>query len=110
LSLSAFDGEITGEKNLEGIEIIESRPGRLSLAIAKVKDNDPLAREVEYRFGAIRGIHQVEADAAQGRVSINYNRQELTSLFSLLKLKETFSALFPEISVTQLAVLVSRTL
>jgi len=95
---------------LEGLEIIESRPGRLSLAIAKVKDNDALAREVEYRFGAIRGIHQMEADAAQGRVSINYDQQELTSIFSLLKLKETFSALFPEINVTQLTALVSRTL
>lgn len=95
---------------MEGIEIIESRPGQLSLAIAKVKDNDALAREVEYRFGAIRGIHQVEADAAQGLVSINYDRAELSSLFSLLKLKETFSALFPEINVAQLAAWVSRTL
>ena len=95
---------------MEGLEIIESRPGRLSLAIAKVKDNDALAREVKYRFGAIRGIHQVEADAAQGVVSINYDREELTSLFSLLKLKETFSALFPEINVTQFAAWVSRNL
>ena len=95
---------------MEGLEIIESRPGWLSLAIAKMKDNDALAREVEDRFGAIRGIHQVEADAAQGLVSINYDREELTSLFSLLKLKETFSALFPEINVTQFAALVSQTL
>ena len=95
---------------MEGLEIIESRQGRLSLAIAKLKDNDALAREVKYRFGAIRGIHQVEADAAQGVVSINYDREELTSLFSLLKLKETFSALFPEINVTQFAAWVSRNL
>ena len=95
---------------MEGLEIIESRPGRLTLAIARVKDNDALAREVGYRFEAIRGIHQVEVDAAQGLVSINYDREELTSLFSLLKLKEVFSALFPEINITQFAALVSQTL
>lgn len=95
---------------MKGIEIIASRPGQLSLVIAKVKDNDTLAREVEYHFGAIRGIHQVEADAVQGLVSIDYDRRELTSLFSLLKLKEAFSSLFPEINITQLAAWVSRTL
>ncbi len=99
-----------GEKNLEGIEVIASAPGQLSLAVAKIKDNDALAREVEYRFGAIRGIQQVEADAAQGLVSINYNQRELTTFFSLLQLREAFSALFPEINVTQLAALVSRNL
>ena len=95
---------------MEGLEIIESRPGRLTLAIARVKDNDALAREVGYRFEAIRGIHQVEADAAQGLVSISYDQQELTSFFSLLKLKATFSALFPEINVTELAACISQTL
>ncbi len=95
---------------MEGIEIIASRPGQLSLAITKVKGDEALAREVEYRFGAIGGIHQVEADARQGLVSITYDRRELTSLLSLLKLKETFSSLFPEINLTQLAAWVSRTL
>ncbi len=95
---------------MEGFEIIDSRPGQLSLAIAKVKDNDDLAREVEHRFGAIRGIHQVQADSAQGLVSINYDRQELASFFSLLKLKETFSSLFPDINLSQLASWVNRTL
>lgn len=95
---------------MEDLEIIDSRPGRLSVVIAKVKDNDDLAREVEYRFAAIRGIHRVETDAAQGLVSINYDRRELASFFSLLKLKETFSSLFPEINVTQLAASLSRIL
>jgi hypothetical protein len=95
---------------LEGIELIESRPGQLSLNIARVKDNDALARQVEERFGALRGIRQVEADAGQGLVSIDYDRRELTSFFSLLKLKEVFSSLFPEINVTQLTAWVSRTL
>lgn len=95
---------------MEGIEIIASQPGQLSLAIAKVKDNHALAQEVKYRFGTIRGIRQVEADAVQGLVSINYDRRELTSLFSLLKLKEAFSSLFPEINAVHFAAWISRSL
>ena len=95
---------------MEGIEIIESRPGQLSLAIGRVKNNQSLAREVEDGFSAIRGIHRVEADYHQGIVSIDYDKQGLTSLRFLLKLKETFSSLFPEISATKLAAWLSRTL
>jgi hypothetical protein len=43
-------------------------------------------------------------------VSIDYDRQRLSSLSFLLQLKETFSSLFPEISVTQLAATISRSL
>jgi hypothetical protein len=95
---------------LEGIEIIASRPGQLSLAIARVKDNEVLARQVQDRFGAISGIHQVEADAVQGLVSINYDIQHLSSLSFLLQLKETFSSLFPEVSAAKLAASLSRSL
>ncbi|MFI5331409.1 MAG: hypothetical protein ACHQ2F_10330 [Desulfobaccales bacterium] len=95
---------------MEGIEIIDSRPGQLSLAIARVKNNQTLAREVEDSFSAIRGIYRVEVDYHQGTVSIDYNHRELTSLRFLLKLKETFSSLFPEISAGKLATWLSRTL
>lgn len=95
---------------MDGIEILDSRPGQLNLAIIKIKDNQVLAREMEYNFRTIRGIHQVEADAVQGQVSIKYDRRELTSLFALLKLNEAFSSLFPEINVSQFAAWISRTL
>ncbi len=95
---------------MEDIEIIVSRPGQLSLAITRVKGNEVLAREVQDRFRAISGIHQVEADAVQGVVSIGYDRQRLSSLIFLLQLKEAFSSLFPEISATQLAASISRSL
>lgn len=95
---------------MEDIEIIASRPGQLSLAIARMRGNEVLARELEDRFGAISGIHQVEADAVQGLVSIDYDRQRISSLSSLLQIKETFSSLFPEVSVTKLAALISRSL
>ncbi len=95
---------------MQDIEVIASRPGQLSLTIIRVKGNEVLAREVQDRLGAIRGIHQVEADAVQGLVSIDYDRQRLSSVSFLLQLKETFSSLFPEISVTQLAATISRSL
>jgi hypothetical protein len=95
---------------LEDIEIILSRPGQLSLAITRVKGNEVLARELQDRLGAIRGIHQVEADPVQGLVSIDYDRQRLSSLSFLWQLKETFSSLFPEVSATKLAASISRSL
>jgi hypothetical protein len=104
------DGPITGENNLEGIEIIASRPGQVSLAITRVKGDEVLARELEDRFGAIRGIHLVEADAVKGLVSINYDRQALNSISFLLKLKEAFSSIFPEISAVEFAARLGRSL
>jgi hypothetical protein len=95
---------------VEDFEIIASRPGQLSLAISRVKGNEVLAREVQDRFGAISGIHQVEADAVQGLVSIGYDRQRLSSLSFLWQLKETFSSLFPEASAAKLAAAISRSL
>ena len=95
---------------MQDIEVIAPRPGQVSLTITRVKGNEVLARELQDRLGAIRGIHQVEADAVQGLVSIDYDRQRLSSLSFLLQLKETFSSLFPEISVTQLAATISRSL
>lgn len=90
--------------------MIHSRPGQISLAITRVKDNQTLAQELEDRFSAIGGIHQVEADAARGTVSIAYDRRELSSLRSLLRLKEAFSSFFPEINPFKLAAWLSQNL
>jgi hypothetical protein len=95
---------------LEDIEIIAYRPGQLSLAITRLRGNEILARDLEDRFGAINGIHQVEADAVQGLVSIGYDKQRLSSLSFLFQLKQTFSSLFPEVSATKLAASLSRSL
>jgi len=95
---------------LEDIEVIASRPGQLSLAIARMRGNEVLAQELENRFGAISGIHQVEADAVQGLLAIDYDRQRLSSLSFLLQIRETFSSLFPEVSITKLAASICRSL
>jgi hypothetical protein len=88
---------------LNGIEVIESGPGRISLEIARVRGNAVLAAEVEVRFSTIAGIRQVEADPAHGKVSILYSHHELNSLHSLLALKDAFASLFPEVNPFKLA-------
>lgn len=88
---------------LKGIEVIQSRPGRISLEIARVRGNSTFAAELEVRFSAIAGIRRVEADPAHGKVAILYNRNELTSLHSRLAMQEAFSSLFPEINPFKLA-------
>ncbi len=95
---------------MEDIEIIASRPGRISLAIARIRGNEVLAQELEDRFGGINGIRQVEADAVQGSVSIDYDHQRLSSLSFLMQLKDTFSFLFPEVNATKLATMIIRSL
>jgi hypothetical protein len=97
-----------GDENLDGIEIIESRKGQISLAISRVKGDEVLARKLEKRFGAIRGIDRVEADAVEGRVSIDYDVRQLTSLPFFMRLQETFSSFFPEVDSLKLAARLSR--
>lgn len=94
----------------KGIEVVESQPGKISLQIAKMRGDATFAAELEVRFAAIGGIRQVEADPAHGQVSIAYNKKELTSLHSLLAMKEAFSFLFPEINPFKLAGYLSQIL
>jgi hypothetical protein len=96
--------------NLNGFEIKESGPGFLSLAIAELKDNQDLARKIQERFSPIWGIHQVEVDPAEGALTVFFNYRQLTSLFSLLALKEAFAAVFPKVGVRELASLLSENL
>ncbi len=94
--------------DIDGLEIIQSRPGQLSLAIAKLKGNQLLAQELQARFGNIPGITRVEADHNQGEVKVSYYLEELTSLPSLLALKETMAFFFPEINPLKLAAYLSQ--
>ena len=89
--------------NIEGIEVIQAEPGRLSLAIAKLKGNQTLAEEFQVRFAEIGGIKRVETDPLKGEVKIHYDKDELTSLRSLWALKDAMAVLFPEVSSMQLA-------
>ena len=89
---------------------MSSQPGQLSLAIDKLKGNRDLARDFRAGLADIRGIQQVEADPDQGLVVVSYDKQQLTSLMSLLALKSTFYNFFPEVNVMQLASWLSESL
>ncbi len=89
--------------SIDGIEVIQAKPGHLSLAVAKLKANKSLAEEFQVRFSGIRGITKVEVDPIQGTVEIYYNKEEVTSLSSLWALKDVMGVCFPEISAMQIA-------
>ncbi len=92
---------------MNGFEVMKSGPGYLSLAIVELKDNQDLAREIQKRFSAIQGIQQLEVDSAEGSLTVFFNYRQLTSLFSLLALKQAFTAVFPRVSMGDLTSLLS---
>ena len=91
-----------------GIEVIRSQPGELNLAIDRLQGEQHFAKEFKDRFSAIHGIYQVHPDADRGEVVVLYDKQELSSLSSLLALKATFSLLFPEVDTFRLATWLSK--
>ncbi len=95
---------------MNGFEVRETRPGYLTLAIDRLKDNEGIAQEIRARFSPIRGIQRLDIDHAQGLLTVSFNYQQLTSFFSLLALKEAFTSVFPEVKVGELASLLSGNL
>jgi hypothetical protein len=95
---------------MDGFTMVHSPPGQISLAIDKLKGNHDLTRDFQAGLAAIRGIHWVEADPIQGLVEVSFDKQQLTSLMSLLALKATFSTFFPEVNAMQLASWLSQSL
>jgi|UniRef100_A0A7V6A2A0 copper chaperone CopZ len=89
--------------HIEGIEIIQAKPGRLSLAVAKLKGNTSLAEEFRVRVSGIRGITSVEVDPDRGEVQMCYDKAQVTSLSSLWALKDVMAVFFPEVSTMQWA-------
>ena len=95
---------------MKGFAVVHSQPGQLSLAIDKLKGNHDLTRDFQAGLAAIRGIQRVEADPIQGLVEVSYDKQQLTSLMSLLALKTTFTTYFPEVNAMQLASWLSQSI
>ncbi len=91
-----------------GIEVIDSQPGEINLAIARMQGDQDFAKEFKSRFSAIHGIQQVEPDADRGEVLVHYDKKALTSFSSLLALKSTFSLLFPGVDTFKLAAWLSQ--
>ena len=95
---------------MDGFTMVHSQPGQLSLAIGKLKGNPNLTRDFQAGLATIRGIHRVDADPDQGLVVVCYDKQQLTSLMSLLALKATFTTFFPEVNTMQLATWLSQSM
>jgi hypothetical protein len=95
---------------MDGFAVVHSQPGQLSLTIDMLKGNHKLSQDFQAGLAAIRGIQRVEADPDQGLVVVSYDKQQLTSLMSLLALKGTFSTFFPEVNALQLASWLSQSI
>jgi hypothetical protein len=95
---------------MDGFTVVHSQPGQLSLAIDKLKGNHDLTRDFQAGLAAIRGIQRVDADPDCGLVEVSYDKQQLTSLMSLLALKATFTTFFPEVNAMQLASWLSQSM
>jgi hypothetical protein len=95
---------------MDGFAVMDSRPGQLSLAVDKLKGNPDLIRQVQDELAAIRGIEQVSTDPGLGLLVVAYDKSRLTSFTSLLALKATFSAFFPEVDSMKLALWLSQSL
>lgn len=91
-----------------GIEVINSKPGEINLAIDRLQGDQHFAKEFKARFSAIHGVHQVKPDADRGEVLVLYDKKALSSLSSLLALKATFSLLFPGVDTFRLATWLSK--
>ncbi len=95
---------------MNGFAVVDSRPGKLSLAVDKLKGNEELTRKVQAELAAIRGISRVATDPDRGLLVVAYDKRQLTSFTSLLALKATFSSFFPEVDPMQLAFWLSQSL
>lgn len=95
---------------MNGIEVREAGPGFLSLAVVQLKNNQEMARSIRERFISIQGIHRLEIDHAAGLLTVSYNYREVTSIFSLLALKQAFNTVFPDVNVLELASLLKDNL
>jgi hypothetical protein len=85
------------------IRMVHAIPGRVRLKVAKLRDNPPLARVIQERLGAVRGIRVVEATPLTGSVLVRFDPQAVTAPESLTNLSETLTDLFPGLDLTQLA-------
>ncbi|MEW6659365.1 MAG: hypothetical protein AB1424_11965 [Thermodesulfobacteriota bacterium] len=95
---------------MNGIEVRETGPGFLSLAVAGLQDNQEMAQAIRERFSPIQGIRRLEIDHTVGLMTVSFNYREVTSIFSLLALKQAFNAIFPEVNVLELASLLQDNL
>ncbi len=87
----------------DGIAIASFIPGRLRLKIIKLKGNQGLARNLEEKLVAIRGIERTETNILTGSLLIHYKPKELSHPESRQAISQTLTAFFPEIDKARVA-------
>ncbi len=92
------------------IRIVHAIPGRIRLKVAQLRHNPPLARGIQERLGAVRGIQGVEATPLTGSVLVLFDPQAVTAPDSLLTLSQTLNDLFPGLDLTQMADFLNQSL
>ena len=95
-------GEGAEEMGIGGIKVVHAIPGRVRVKIARIKENPTLAREVQERLAAVRGIQRAEVNPITGSVLVLYDRTALESPDSLLSLVEWFGPLIPDLEFSDL--------
>jgi hypothetical protein len=95
-------GEGAEEMGIGGIKVVHAIPGRVRVKISRLKEDPTLAREVQERLAAVRGIQRAEVNPITGSVLVLYDRTALESPDSLLSLIEWFSPLIPDLEFSEL--------
>ncbi|MFP3869025.1 MAG: HMA2 domain-containing protein [Desulfobacteraceae bacterium] len=88
---------------VEGIKVTHAIPGRVRLKIARLKNNQDLARVIHHRLSAISGVQKVEVSTRTGSLLVLFDPQEIISLESLQTLSELLPEVAPGLDVNQLA-------
>jgi Heavy metal associated domain 2 len=87
---------------IAGIKVVHAMPGRIRVKISRLKGNAALARQIQERLPAVPGIQRVEVNLVTGSLLVLYSAAETEPLDALMTLAETFTPLFPGLSMRDL--------
>jgi hypothetical protein len=90
------------EMGIAGIKVVHAIPGRIRVKISRIKEDPALARELQERLSAARGIERAEVNPITGSVLVLYDKTELASLDSLLSVAGWFGPLFADFEFSEL--------
>ena len=87
---------------IAGIKVVHAMPGRIRVKISRLKGNAALARQIQECLSAVPGIQRVEVNLVTGSLLVLYDAAETDPLDALMALAETFTPLFPGLSMREL--------
>lgn len=87
--------------NLEGIKIVHAIPGRIRLKVASIRDNPPLAGELQQRLVSLQGVRKVQINPQTGSVLILYEAAAFASPEALPELATPLAEIFPGLALNE---------